>query len=256
MNTIQKAGGLGMGPYRLIALDLDGTLLDERCVISEQNERAIRRAMDRGVYVCIATGRGYHSAMEATRSLRLQSPLVVSNGGEVWRDPQTLHTRTPLPRSVIPQLRQLAEQWDVWFWAYSVEGLYNRDRWHEEEQNTDWLKFGFYTELDDVRASIRAQVTDLGMFEVTSSHPYNVELNPLGVSKATGLHTVGQLLGIDVAQMIAVGDSENDATMLQAVGLGVAMGNADETIRALARAVTLTNKEHGVAAVIEQYILA
>ncbi len=242
--------------FKVLALDLDGTLLNEQCHISPENEQAIRQATAHGIHVCVATGRGYHSAIDYVRQLGLTTPLVVTNGSEVWRTPDELHTRIVLEPTTIRALRALAEQLGVWYWAYSAAGLYNKEQWIEAEEQTAWLKFGFFTEDAAKRDVIRQRVPALGTFEVTHSHPHNVELNPVGISKATGLAIVCTLLDVRMEDIIAVGDSNNDVSMLRAVGLGVAMGNAEEAVKAIAGAVTTTNEAHGVASVIARYILA
>jgi hydroxymethylpyrimidine pyrophosphatase-like HAD family hydrolase len=80
-------------------------------------------------------------------------------------------------------------------------------------------------------------------------------LNPKGISKATGLQEVCKLLGITMDQIVAFGDSRNDLKMIQAAGLGVAMGNAQDVVKQAADHVTLTNVEHGIAAFIQKHLL-
>jgi hypothetical protein len=91
--------------------------------------------------------------------------------------------------------------------------------------------------------------------EITNSHPCNLELNPKGISKASGMRKVCELLGITMSEVVAMGDSMNDLSMIRAAGLGVAMGNAQDGVKAAADLVTATNDEHGVAKVIREYVL-
>ncbi|MNR51606.1 Sugar phosphatase YidA [compost metagenome] len=81
-------------------------------------------------------------------------------------------------------------------------------------------------------------------------------MNPLGVSKATGVEAVCDLLGISMSEVIAMGDSQNDIAMIREAGLGVAMGNAQEEVKQIADITTVTNNEHAVAQVIRKYLLA
>lgn len=246
-----------MSRYKLIALDLDGTLLTDDKRISEENKAAIRLAEDAGVTVMFATGRGVQNVEEYIRELGLRSPLVTVNGSEVWKAPGELLERHVVDPELIRRMHTLAVYYDTWFWAYCVGDIYNKERWvPEAELNAkQWLKFGYFTENEDSLAVIRKELASWNLLEITNSHPWNLELNPKGVSKASGLHQVCGLLGIDMSQVIAMGDSLNDAAMIQEVGLGVAMGNAQDEVKALADAVTLTNEEHGVAKVIRQYAL-
>lgn len=240
--------------YRLIALDMDGTVLDEEKRISSRNKEAIRAAVDAGIIVMFATGRGYMSAMPYVRELHLQSPLITVNGSEIWLGPGKLYKRHLMEHETILRLRQLALENDVWYWAYTVEGVVNRENW-EENTSTDWLKFGFYTEEPDKLKTIRETVTQLGSFEITNSHPYNIELNPKGVSKAEGLREICKQLGIGMHETVTVGDSLNDLEMIRASGLGVAMENAQETVKQEADWITKSNEEDGVAEVILNKVL-
>ena len=102
---------------------------------------------------------------------------------------------------------------------------------------------------------IREIVESWGTLEITNSHPSNIELNPLGISKASGVEAVCQLLGIRMSEVIAMGDSENDITMIREAGLGVAMGNAQDEVKRIADITTVTNNEHAVAKIIRTYML-
>jgi HAD superfamily hydrolase (TIGR01484 family) len=241
--------------YKLLALDIDGTLLNNQSNISQANEQFIQLAIAAGVTVCLATGRGYQSAIPYALQLQLSSPLVVANGSEIWSAPGILHHRTTMPASTIQELREIALQSDVWYWAYSVFGVHNKEKWIENESNTEWLKFGFFTEDDLKRERVRNAIQKLDQFEVTNSHPWNIELNPRGISKATGLREVCNIRKIDMSEVIAVGDSMNDLTMIQEAGCGVAMGNAQDELKLAANMVTSSNDEDGVAEVIKQFIL-
>jgi HAD superfamily hydrolase (TIGR01484 family) len=244
-----------MNKYKLIALDMDGTVLNEEQQVSEANRQAIAAAIEAGVTVMFSTGRGIHSARPFIDDLKLQSPIVTINGGEVWRAPDDLMKRHQMEAKWIHQMHEMATLFDSWFWAYAVEGVYNRDNWPGDIDNIDWMKFGFYTENLEKLAAIRIELEAWGVFEITNSHPFNLELNPVGVSKASGLIDVCQLLGIEMSEVIAMGDSLNDIAMIRAAGLGVAMGNAQEEIKQAADLVTASNAEDGVARIIEQYIL-
>ncbi|WP_159886344.1 Cof-type HAD-IIB family hydrolase [Paenibacillus puerhi] len=247
-----------MGRYRLIALDMDGTLLTEEKTISEENRAAILAAEDAGIKVVFATGRGLQSALPYAVELGLESPLVTVNGGEVWKTPDELLERHTLKAEQVSRMHELAVQYDPWFWAYSVSGIFNKENWQDvgKVEEREWLKFGYYTENLESLLTIRDQLEKTDLFEITNSHPCNIELNPKGVSKASGLHRLCELYGIGMSQVIAMGDSQNDIAMIREAGLGVAMGNAQEEVKGLADMVTLSNEEHGVAKIIREHALA
>ncbi|WP_284644214.1 Cof-type HAD-IIB family hydrolase [Paenibacillus silviterrae] len=242
--------------YKLVALDMDGTVLNEHKQISEQNADAIRQAVDNGVVVMFSTGRGIQNITAYVEQLELQAPIVAVNGGEVWKAPGMLHSRKALQPDVVKSLYEKAVQEDAWYWAYTPDGLMTKDTWRElpwEEQQ--WLKFGFYSKEEQKLRGIQSWIEAMGELEVTNSHPTNLELNPKGVSKASGLSEVCALLGIQMSEVVAVGDSMNDYAMIRAAGLGVAMGNAQEELKRIASRVTSSNVEHGVAEVLH-YVLA
>ncbi|AQT84251.1 HAD-superfamily hydrolase [Paenibacillus larvae subsp. larvae] len=244
-----------MGTYKLVALDMDGTLLTEEKTISKANKEAIFAALDKGVTVIFSTGRGVQSITPYAEELKLETPLVAVNGSEVWSAPHKLHKRTLFQADVIRRLHALALKHDSWYWAYAVDGLFNRDQWTDDLDGQQWLKFGYYTEEEDKLKAIRSEVEKWDLFEVTNSHVCNIELNPKGISKASGVEEVCKMIGADMSQVIAMGDSQNDIAMIRSAGLGVAMGNAQEEVKRIADYVTATNEEDGVARVIEQFVL-
>lgn len=245
-----------MSTYKLLALDMDGTLLNDNQEISPQNAEWIGKAIEAGVTVCFSTGRGFPSAVPYAEQLGLTTPMVTVNGSEVWKEPYKLYKRTLMEPNHIQFLHELAVRYDTWFWAYTVDGLFNKEQWTDRIDALQWLKFGYYTENDAARAAVLDGIAAIGEFEVTNSHPHNIELNPKGVSKASGLLDVCGMLGIDMSQVVAVGDSLNDKAMIQAAGLGVAMGNAQADVKRIANVTVLSNQEHGVAQVIREFVLA
>lgn len=245
-----------MNKYKLIALDMDGTLLNDRQQISPENREAIHAATQAGLIVMFSTGRGYQKAVPYAIELGLHSPMVTVNGSEVWKSPDKMLSRTFLSPDLVAEMRKLAETYGTWWWAYSVDGIYNKDKGYiGDADSIQWLKFGYYTENANAIKQIRAILESWNNLQITNSHPCNLELNPLGISKATGLNEVCKLLGIDMSEVIAMGDSENDISMIKAAGLGVAVGNAQERVKRIADVTTVTNEEHAVAHIIDEYVI-
>ncbi|MFF2885317.1 Cof-type HAD-IIB family hydrolase [Paenibacillus sp. NPDC057967] len=248
-----------MTKYKLIALDMDGTLLNEQSEVSRENAEWVQRALDAGITVSFSTGRGFASALPYAEQLKLTTPMITVNGGEIWTEPHVLYKRTELSPVYIQRLHELAQQYpEVWFWAYTTGEIYNKERWFDATHNYDsfhWLKFGYYTEDDRARELILAEVQSWGGLEITNSSLQNIELNPLGVSKASALKDLCEWMDIDMSQVVAAGDSLNDIAAIREAGLGVAMGNAQDAVKEAADVVTLTNQEHGVAELIKRYVL-
>jgi len=242
--------------YRLLALDMDGTLLNGREEISPANAEWIRRAGEAGVTVCLSTGRGYDSALPYAEQLGLDTPMITVNGGEVWRRPRELHRRVTMSPETVLKLHRVAERHgSVWFWAYATDGIYNKESWTNDVLEKEWLKFGYHTEDARELRAIWEEISEWGDLEISNSAAVNIEVNPKGVSKAAGMAEVCRLLGCNLSEAVAIGDSLNDIAAIRAAGLGVAMGNAQDAVKAAADAVTGTNEEDGVAQAIRKYVL-
>lgn len=248
-----------MTKYKLLALDMDGTLLNEQSEISGENAEWIQKAMDAGVTVSFSTGRGFVSALPYAEQLKLETPMITVNGGEIWTRPHVLHKRTELSPVYVKRLHELAlEHNEVWFWAYTTETIYNKERWFdsaEAYESFNWLKFGYYTEVDRSRELILSEIQSWGALEISNSSPHNIELNPQGVSKASALKDLCRWMSIDMSQVVTAGDSLNDIAAIREAGLGVAMANAQDVVKEAADVITLSNDEHGVAEIIKRYIL-
>ncbi|MCL6517365.1 Cof-type HAD-IIB family hydrolase [Alicyclobacillus sp.] len=244
-----------MGDWRLVALDMDGTSLDLGLDISPQTRRAIRRAIEAGVMVTFATGRRYGGLVQQlARELGMTVPLVTVNGGEVWTPHGELLMRRAHRAEDIAWLHGLAIRHGANYWATMPDGILSDEPLPDRMDDVVWLKFGFYTEDQDALASLWKTLWQAGRFELSNSNPFNIEVNPQGVTKAAGLEVVCQRIGVRPEQVVAVGDSLNDIPMLQWAGLGVAMGNAQDAVKEVAGWVAEVCERGGVAGVIERVL--
>jgi HAD superfamily hydrolase (TIGR01484 family) len=234
---------------------MDGTLLNEQQKISPENAKWIHAANAAGITVILSTGRGIQNVVSYAKELGLQTPIVAANGSEVWKSPDELYRRVLLDHELVIKLRNVALHYDTWYWAYGVEELFNKDKWCGNENLQQWLKFGYYYENAAVLEIINKELESWGSLEITNSHPYNIEINPKGVNKAYGVQAVCELMGIQMSEVVAMGDSLNDISMIAAAGLGVAMGNAQESVKAAADIITKSNNDDGVAFIIQTEVL-
>ncbi len=237
--------------WKLIALDMDGTLLQPDLSISEENRLWIAKAREVGIEVTLATGRPQNGfVQEAVETLGFIVPYVTVNGGEVWEPRERLLKRHPLPTDDVCILRDLATEHGARFWTSSVEQIFAPDELPEDIYEYTWLKFGFFHQDRDVVEQIWGHLKQLERFEVTNSGRNNIEVNPRGVTKARGLETVCTAIGISAAEVVTIGDSVNDISMLRWAGLGIAMGNAQDVVKEAADHITADNTSHGVAQAI------
>lgn len=245
-----------MTRFKLIALDMDGTLLTDDKKITEETSIWLNRAIDEGIKVLFATGRGIQTASQFWDELNLQSPMVLLNGAEVWRQRGELHKRVFLPEDEVRRLYKLAvqEHHADWFWGYSRESLTGLDDWTEEMFDRRWMKIGICSKDPIKLEQIRREIARWGTIEITKSAPINLELSVKGITKESGMREVCEMLGLSMTDVIAMGDSDNDIKLLKAAGMGIAMGNAGDHVKAIADAVTATNNENGVAHAIREHV--
>ncbi len=239
---------------RLIALDIDGTILDEKGEISSANRQAIAEARKKGVDVVLSTGRSIFTCSPIFESLKLDSYLVTLNGSEVWDGSGNLLERNVLEVSSIQKMWELTKKYRTRFWAVTTERMW-RGEFPDDIFSHQWLKFGFNIEDDLVRKKVIEELSQDHQLEISNSSPINIEVNAAGVNKARGLVNVCSRLGISMDEVMAIGDSLNDVAMIEQAGCGVAMGNAQDTVKEVADWVTGTNREDGVARAIWHWIL-
>ena len=263
--------------YRLIATDLDDTLLDENCRISPRTKEALRLAQAQGAYVTIATGRMYQSALVYAEELGLDLPLITYQGALVKTSvsKEVIYHRTiPLDLAhqviehgmanhltvnlylhdqlYVSQLTTAAQHYShvVRVRAQAVGDL---QRFMEEEP-TKLLFIGEEKAMDLLWQQEKQIFGD--RLYITKSKPKFLEFTHPQATKGYGLATVAEHLGVAKSEIIAFGDSYNDLDLLRGAGLAVAMGNARDELKKEADYITASNVEDGVAAAIEKFVLA
>lgn len=269
---------------RVVGLDLDGTVLNSQKQLTPRTAAAIRRALDAGCAVLPATGRTRGGLPEELTAIPGVRWAVLANGAVVLDlatgQPILSH---PLAREDALAAFPLLAEYDMMLDVYQEgKAFTSAAAFARVEQFAPPAMLAYFratrTVVDDLPAWLAAQTapvekltmlfTDLqqrrqawdklvqaGRWAVTSSIPNNIELNAVGVDKGMALLALAERLGFGKEQVMACGDSSNDLAMLRAVGLPVAMGNAGEEVKALAKAVTGTNDEDGVAQALERYVL-
>jgi phosphoglycolate phosphatase (TIGR01487 family) len=240
--------------FKLIALDMDGTLLNEKGLVSNENCQAIEEAQANGIHVVLSTGRSILTCREYAKSLNLSSYLVTVNGSEIWDCSGNLHERNLLHADFIQMMWEWANTNETHFWAVATDKVW-RNQMPEDIFAHKWLKFGFDIADDSLRETILQRLLSNQQFEVSNSSLTNIEVNAAGVNKAKGLLHVCSRLGISMDEVIAMGDSLNDIEMIKAAGCGVAMGNAQNEVKKAADWITDTNEEDGVARAIRYWVL-
>ncbi|MEW9676014.1 Cof-type HAD-IIB family hydrolase [Lentibacillus sp. L22] len=239
---------------KLVALDMDGTLLTSEQKVSERTQEAIKQALANDVQVVLSTGRWISSCHPFAEKLNLTSYLVTCNGGEIWTVHKELIERHLLDTELIEMMWELGAENDMNCWMISTD-----DVWYDARPDNfydhDWLKIGFDSHNKEKLDDLVEKLSYHKGLELSNSTPTNIEINPAGVNKATAITKVCDWLGMRMDNVMAVGDSLNDIKMIQEAGIGVAMGNAQEAIKMAADFVTDTNNQDGVAMAIERFVL-
>jgi Cof subfamily protein (haloacid dehalogenase superfamily) len=272
-------------PIRLIAIDIDGTLLDTKVQLSEPNRAALRRAHEAGIEIVLGTGRRHKFALPIAESLGFDLWLISSNGAVTRSLQGELFHQDPLPRQTALNICRLMSAYhDYMVLTFDREGLgaivcENRERlfgviqrWMEKNSPyieyispiekaliTDPIQAMFcgpidlskrmLQELED--SDFRSQFTLL-----RTQYDYRdlciIDLLNAGCSKGHALERWCNYRGIDRAEVMAIGDNYNDIEMLTFAGHPVIMQNASEDLKQNGWTVTLHCDEHGVAAAVEQ----
>ncbi|MBK5441968.1 Cof-type HAD-IIB family hydrolase [Peribacillus sp. TH24] len=240
---------------KLVALDMDGTLLNEAGEISAENRKAIKEAENQGVFVVLSTGRSYATCSDFAKSMELQSYLITVNGSEIYDNQGKLVERNIVDSESIQWMWELSQKHSTHFWAISCDSIY-RAEMPQRIHDSQWLKFGFDTKDEAIRQTIMDELKSKGNLEISNSSPTNIEVNALGVNKAKAIDVVCSLLNITMDNVMAVGDSLNDLAMIQEAKMGVAMGNAQKIVKEKGDWVTATNQEDGVAKAIQKWVLS
>lgn len=261
--------------YQLLALDLDGTLIGPDLQVRPRDRQAIARAQAAGVRVTIATGRGFPVTQEYARDLGLATPVICYQGGLV-KDPESGEVlyEAELPLDLYAEAVQLANNQNLDFTVYVGDTLYLQalrrsrdfyDQWFTvplrqvNDLVTDLdhppIKFLIVAEEDEADEIENAWKAHFdGRLQIVRSHPLFVEGTPLGVSKGDALARLAEHLGIDREAVIAMGDNDNDRSMIRWAGLGVAMATAPEDLQAEADYVAPAQSQTGVAHVIDHFV--
>ena len=257
---------------KLIAIDMDGTLLLPDHTISPAVKAAIAAARERGVNVVLTTGRPYTGVHSYLKELHMEQPgdyCITYNGALVQKagDGSTV-AQTALSYDDYRFLEQLSREVGSHFHAldisyYTVHESYvatiplvfcEAEKMDPEIQLLKVMMIDEPAILDKAIARIPAEVKE--KYTVLKSAPYFLEILDKRVNKGTGVKSLADALGIKPEEIMAIGDQENDIAMIEFAGVGVAMDNAIPAVKEAANFITKSNLEDGVAFAIEKYVLA
>ena len=277
---------------KIIALDLDGTLLDSQKRLSEANRATLEEAAAKGVHIVPTTGRFFGMMPQAVRDLPFVRYAITINGAQVYdRETDTAIVREEIPLEMALDVIRLLDGYDVIYdcyrsnWGWMTEGLQAK----AEDYATDahYLKMvrEFRKPVPDLKEYLKSTAAEgdvqkvmlfarntpggesvtkaitaavserFPLIKTTSSTWNNLELNIATAHKGNSLKRFAAHLGYTLDNCMALGDGTNDLSMIEAAGLGVAMSNAHPLVLAAADHVTVSNDEDGVAKAIREFVL-
>lgn len=260
----------------LIVLDLDGTLLTDEKVISENTKTKLLKAKSEGHEVMIATGRPFRSSEMYYRELGLTTPIVNFNGAFVHhpnnRSWDMIHK--PISLNVVKEVVEAVQSYSIKnMLAEVLDDVYLH--YHDEQMLSAFALGNPQITTGDLRTFLKADPTSLlihadeNSVDLVRKHlrdvhaevidhrrwgaPWDViEIVRHGLNKAVGLDHVSKYLNIPKDRIIAFGDEDNDLEMIEYAGVGVAMGNAISPLQNIANEITSTNNEDGIAEFLKE----
>jgi len=282
---------------KLIASDLDGTLLNELGKISPENAQAIQKALEEGIQVIVATGRSYDGACKPLQEAGLSLPIICLNGAMTYTENKELINEIPMDRRIVQKIQKMCKQENMYYEIFSQnkshsvsredfkqvladiaktanplipkEKLSERaeQRLQEEEveitddfdelfanQDLHFYKLLAFSLDEDILTKIARQFQEEPSITITASGDINIEFNHINAQKGFAVKKFAESQGIDMKDVMTLGDHFNDESMLRMAGRGVAMGNASDAIKKIASHTTKANTEHGVAYAIEEML--
>ena len=274
-----------MRKIRLIALDLDGTLLDSDKRLSAENAAALARAAEEGIEIVPATGRFYRGMPQNVRELPYVRYVITVNGAEVFdvaRQQTVCGSEIPWERAVavMERLDGLDVIYDCYQdgWGWMTQTLYDQaERYAANVHSLDMIK-NLRTPVPELKALLKERASGVQKIQiffrdmelraamlralpeafpdlvVTTSIVNNIEINSREATKGAALEKLAAHLGIPVEETMAFGDDRNDIPMLLSAGIGVAMENAEEEVKKAADYVTDGCDDDGVANAILRFL--
>jgi Cof subfamily protein (haloacid dehalogenase superfamily) len=266
--------------YKMIVMDVDGTILDCEGRVPEHTKRALLSLNEKGFITTIATGRMLKRAEPVAKEIRINAPLICYNGAlivDIYNGNRIFEK--PIPPQNLAYLINVIKSWDYQIVVYHnedlvVEELNERTNWYiglcagvdyfivpdliQFIKNKGISSYKLFAIADIQRPKpVDKSLLELLMkdYEVSHSRKGHMEITTKGVNKGNAVRLLAERLKIDRNEIIAVGDGCNDIAMLKYAGLGVAMGNAEDRIKRYAKYTTLSNRENGFLKIIKEFCI-
>lgn len=266
--------------YKMIALDLDGTLTNSQKEITPATKKALFEYQEHGGKIILASGRPTQGIVPLAEELKLQEYggyILAFNGSRIINcETQQVMYNCTLDMEVVKELRKLSHKYKVNMLSYEGKHIYTedaKDSYAQIEQRITKMELTqvhniakalteapnkcLMTGEPEYLAKVEQKVREAmqNRINVYRSEPFFLELVPKNIDKAASLDSLLTQLNLTSDSLIACGDGFNDLSMIKYAGLGVAMGNAQESVKEAADFIAPTNDEDGIVFVLEKFIL-
>jgi Cof subfamily protein (haloacid dehalogenase superfamily) len=258
---------------RLVTIDLDGTLLDSGSQVSEENRKAIRYCMGKGVKVCLSTGKSMKYAGKIIKDLGLKDLHIVSGGAMVIDSKLEPVYAKRMPGPAVRETVRLARENDAGFVLDTTDGFLYYDRYYERLEHIfrsgeikkkvedilrphiidNSLMFTITVEAEHPFNQILADSIS-GQVKIRRGGPYFLNVLDAGAGKTTGLKKAARIYGIEPGEIMVIGDNNNDKGAMEFAGISAAMGNATSQIKGIADYISSDNDNSGVARAVYRFV--
>ena len=283
---------------QIIASDMDGTLLNDKMVISKRNAAAVNEAQKQGVYFIVSTGRAYDEVKPLITEAGFNCPMITLNGAFVLDEEGKEISAAPIPDSIAKKIMLTLKKNGLYFEVITAKGVCSDNKAKRIENFAELLAsispdtpyklavtlasarmelmninyVDNYMDLVDdpktvigkivvfspegqkVLGPIKDELSKNDNLVITSSGPGNIEINHVNAQKGVALQAYADSLNIPMDNVMAIGDNNNDVSMLKAAGISYAMGNGSDEVKMLAKYVTAPNTEDGAGIAIEEVL--
>lgn len=269
--------------FRLLALNIDGTLLQSNGRLHKSTNEAIQYVQQKGVDVTLVTSRSYPSANKLAKALKINTPIVTNRGSFISNTLENPIFEKKVDADIAFEIVRFLEGFECQFRLVNEQySLGNRSKisnnlmtktifssadpafyshqfvdivseaLSDTPMNPSKIEVYFEDEedLDDAEEALKGMFNEISTVKINK---LRLEIVPTGVSKLNGLLRVGEYLGVSSKEMVYIGDDLDDTPLIDAVGLGVAMGNSPFEVKKAADWVTRSNNQHGVTYMVKEH---
>lgn len=265
--------------YRMVTCDLDGTLFGSDLHVSDENNAAIRRFCEKGIHFVPCTGRTLAEIKEIVENPDIRY-IIYSGGAGIWDKKNNEYIHNGFPKESKEKIIEILSHYDFYTFFHADgkcfadnlvrgrEGEYNIgkalyepiediiisfDDFGQAVMEKEVECFSLFFKNDEEKQKCKDELLAEGRYQVTEPWPFNLEIYDKDAGKGNAIRQLAEKLGIDLSEVISIGDSSNDVTALEVAGLGVCVSNGSDELKAIADEIACSMEEHVADYVLKKY---